>query len=119
MHETRAAQEPVEKSLPRARDGAALALALALAGCGPTGPFATVDVPEPPGVDAAAWPRLVDAPPASRLRAQAPAPAEGARILEEMAVESAISAAEAERIAAPVFDVEALRRDAESLRSRR
>lgn len=94
----------------------ALALAGCLSGCGVGAIFTQVDVPESPGVADAAWPRLVDSPTAPKLRAAAPDPAEGARIVEALSLEAAVSAAEAERLSAPVFDVETLRRDAESVR---
>jgi hypothetical protein len=107
-------------SSPCARVARAGALALAViggpAGCGVGEIFTRIDVPESPGVADAPWPRLVDAPPLETLRAQAPDPAQGGRIVEDLSIEAAASGAEAERLSAPVFDAQTLRRDAEAVR---
>ncbi|MGF1659995.1 MAG: hypothetical protein ACFCUS_11250 [Rubrimonas sp.] len=93
-----------------------LGAALSLPGCGIGAIFTRIDVPESEGVADAPWPELADAPSALSLRESAPDPAEGPRLIEALGVEAAVSAAEAERLSAPVFDVAALRRDADAVR---
>ena len=95
------------------------AAALALPACGVGEIFSRIDAPESEGVADAPWPELADGPSAESLRASAPDPATGPRLIEALGVEAAVSAAEAERLSAPVFDVERLRSDAADVRSGR
>ena len=95
------------------------AVAFALQACGVGEIFSRIDVPESEGVAGAPWPDLADGPSPETLRASAPDPATGPRLIEALGVESAVSAAEAERLSAPVFDVERLRRDAAEVRDGR
>lgn len=103
----------------RAARAASLSAALAASGCGIGEIFTRIDVPESDAVAVAPWPELAEIPSAQSLRDGAPDPGAGPRLVEALSVEAAVSAAEAERLSAPVFDVEALRRDAAQVRRAR
>lgn len=100
---------------------AAVAAALALAGCGTTELFGAYDVPESPGTAEAPWPRLVDTPtppPAGQYDAAVPDPAEGVAAEAQLNILAASAEARALPLAAPVVDDEHLRARAAAAQAR-
>lgn len=108
---------PVRRPLPQILAAAIppVMAALLLAGCGLGDVFAQFPPPDP-ATAGAPWPRLVDGETRLAEAGPAPSPVTGLAILDDLSREAARSSAEAERVSAPVFEVETLRRDADAVR---
>lgn len=91
-------------------------LALA-AGCEATRTIFDYPAPESADVAAASWPRLANTPTREAARAEAPDPLEGVVIVEALTGAAQDAQAAAERLSAPVFEVEPLLREAEATRA--
>jgi hypothetical protein len=96
-----------------------LTLVALLGGCGQGDLFARFPDIESAGVAASPYPALAEGP--ALLAAAGPAPdaAEGTAVVEGLTTEAALAQAESERLSGPVFDVDALRREAEAVRQGR
>jgi hypothetical protein len=92
---------------------------LALGGCAAQREFAGYTVRESPSVAAAPWPRLVDGPNHAEPPGPGPDTVAGALIATELTEAARVQAAEAARLAAPVFAVGPLREEAETVRAGR
>lgn len=96
----------MDRRTGRAPIVAAVALALALAGCNTAGLFARYDVPESPEVEAAPWPQLVDvpeAPPVGEYTENVPDPLQAARTQTALSVVAAGATARAAALSQPVI----------------
>ncbi|MEM9060244.1 MAG: hypothetical protein AAGD13_07245 [Pseudomonadota bacterium] len=83
--------------------------ALGLSGCGTVGLFGAYDLPQSPEVAEAAWPRLIDTPPApapGEFTARVPDPATGERTQTDLSVASAFAEERAAVLSAPVISAE-------------
>ena len=95
----------------------AAVLAGGLSGCGEARRAITAyPVVESPEVAEAPYPSLLDMPSPQEAAASAPDPLEGAVVAAELQGRAAEQRAEAERVAAPVFEVEALRDELDAVR---
>mgnify|MGYP006278694985 FL=1 len=99
---------------------AALCALAALAGCAEARRvIADYPVAERPETADAPYPSLVDMPSPRAARATAPDPADGAGAVGALRAEAAVMAAEAERLSAPVTEIEALRASGAAARAGR
>jgi hypothetical protein len=91
-------------------------LPLMAAGCGQGDLFAQFPERESADVASAPYPELVDGVGMLEASGPGPDPAGGAAIVESRSTEAALAQADAERVGAAVFEVEALRSDADAVR---
>ena len=107
-----------EALMPAARRHihASLTLLALLSGCGQGDLFARFPDRESAGVEAAVYPALYEGPALLAATGPAPDPASGRAIVDSLSADAALAQADAERLGAPVFDADALRRDADVVR---
>ena len=94
-------------------------LAGLLAGCGQGDLFARFPDRESAGVANAPYPALSEGPGLLAAAGPAPDPAAGGTIVDGLSAEAAMAQADSERLGVPVFDADALRRDADAVRQGR
>jgi hypothetical protein len=103
----------------RAHIHASLTLFALLGGCGQGDLFARFPDSESAAVTASPYPALAEGPALLAAAGPAPDPAAGAAVVDGLTADAAVAQAETERLSGPVFDVDALRRDAEAVRQGR